>query len=67
MRHIWSFEEDAARHAARERRWQDKEWIEDDLPQALPMIEAQENKLMSAARFFSGPLTQLDGLAAKTE
>jgi uncharacterized protein (DUF2342 family) len=39
---IWSFGDDAARRAARKRWWQDKEWIEEYLAQAL--IEAQENK-----------------------
>jgi hypothetical protein len=49
--HIWSFDDYAARGAARDRWWQDREWIEEYLPQALPMIEAQENALMSATRF----------------
>jgi len=49
--HIWSFEDHEARREARELWWQDREWLEDYLPQALPLVEAQENAFLTATRF----------------
>ena len=49
--HVWSFPDHAARGEARARWWQDRDWIEDYLPVALPLVEAQESTFLTAARF----------------
>jgi hypothetical protein len=49
--HIWSFRDHDERRAARERWWQDEEWLNDYLPTALPMVESQESIILSAAAF----------------
>jgi hypothetical protein len=49
--HIWAFEGLEQRREARERWWKDPEWLENYLPLALPLVDAQESTLMAAAPF----------------
>jgi NIPSNAP len=49
--HIWSFKDLEDRRRAREEWWQDREWLEGYLPLALPLVEAQESIILTAAPF----------------
>jgi hypothetical protein len=49
--HIWSYADFEARRQARDRWWQDRGWIDDYLPAALPLVESQENAFLSATAF----------------
>jgi len=49
--HIWAFEGVEQRRVARERWMQDREWSENYLPLALPLVDSQESVLMTAAPF----------------
>jgi hypothetical protein len=49
--HIWAFDSVEQRREARERWWQDPEWMEGYLPLALPLVESQESVLLAAAPF----------------
>jgi hypothetical protein len=49
--HVWSFKDLEDRRLAREKWWQDKEWIEGYLPLALPLVDSQECILLTAAPF----------------
>jgi hypothetical protein len=49
--HIWAFDSLEHRRIARERWWQDSEWIEKYLPLALPLVVSQESILLTAAPF----------------
>ena len=49
--HIWSFKDLEDRRRARERWWQDREWIETYLPLALPLVDSQESIILTAAAF----------------
>jgi len=49
--HVWAFDSLEHRRTARERWWQDREWIEKYLPLALPLVLSQESILLSAAPF----------------
>lgn len=48
---IMSFPDFEERRKARERWWRDKEWLEDYLPLALPLVLSQENRILTAAPF----------------
>ena len=49
--HIWEFENLEHRRTARERWWQDKDWLDQYLPLALPLVLSQELLLLTAAPF----------------
>ena len=49
--HIWSFADHEARRVARDRWRRDREWCEDYLPAALPLVESQQNAFLAAAPF----------------
>ena len=49
--HIWSFKDLEDRRNAREKWWQDKDWMEDYVPLALPMVESQESTILAATNF----------------
>lgn len=49
--HLWSFKDLEDRRIARERWWQDKEWIEGYVPLALPLVESQESIILTAVPF----------------
>lgn len=49
--HIWQYDSHEQRQQARARVWADPEWIEGYIPLALPLVEAQESLLLSAAPF----------------
>jgi len=38
-------------YRARERWWQDREWIETYLPLALPLVNSQESVILAAVAF----------------
>ncbi len=49
--HIWEFESLEHRRTARERWWQDEDWLDQYLPLALPLVLSQESLLLTAAPF----------------
>jgi hypothetical protein len=49
--HIWAFDSLEHRREARERWWQDPEWVEQYLPLALPLVEWQESTILTAVPF----------------
>jgi hypothetical protein len=49
--HVWAFDSVAQREEARAQWWQDREWLDEYLPLALPLVESQESVIMKAAPF----------------
>ena len=48
---LMSFPDLEARRKAREKWWQDREWLEEYLPLALPLVLRQENKILASVPF----------------
>jgi hypothetical protein len=49
--YLWSYDDTEDRQRARRQCMQDRDWTEGYLPLAMPLIEAQESIIMSAANF----------------
>ena len=49
--HIWEFDSVEHRSEARARWWQDREWLDEYIPLALPLVESQESVILTAAQF----------------
>ncbi len=56
--HLWSHADLNARQDARARLGQNKAWTSDFIPQALPLIQKQEIKLMTAVKPLNAPTSQ---------
>ena len=56
--HIWSHADLNARQDARTRLGQNEAWANDFVPQALPLIQKQEIKLMTAVKPLNPPTSQ---------
>ena len=62
IHHLWSYDDWAAREAARLALSAEKEWVQDFIPEAFAMVEAQENCFM---RLTAGSKNFEDALAKR--
>ena len=49
--HIWAYESLDERARKRAALYEDKDWLNDFLPKAIPMLEKQESKILLPAAF----------------
>jgi len=49
--HIWAYDDLNTRAQKRQELYQDPDWLRDFIPEAMDMLEKQENKILSPAVF----------------